>query len=69
MAVLRDTPAAARQLTRDLTSPDLRTPEAEGKWSALQVLQHGSFQRLNRSMASATDAPFGYLREQPLDQV
>lgn len=39
-AVLRDTPAAVRQLTRDLTGEELRTPEAEGKWSIVQVLQH-----------------------------
>lgn len=40
LAVLRDTPAAARQLTRDLTGEELHTPEAEGKWSAVEVLQH-----------------------------
>lgn len=40
MDVLRGTPAAARQLTRDLTGAELHTPEAEGKWSVAQVLQH-----------------------------
>jgi uncharacterized damage-inducible protein DinB len=40
MAVLRDTPAAVRWITRGLTPEVLRTPEAEGKWSIVQVLQH-----------------------------
>ncbi|MCG6956073.1 MAG: DinB family protein [Gemmatimonadetes bacterium] len=40
LAVLQDTPAAARQLARDLTPGELRTPEAEGKWCAAEVLQH-----------------------------
>jgi uncharacterized damage-inducible protein DinB len=40
LAVLRDTPGAAHQLTRDLTGDELRTPEAEGKWSVAAVLQH-----------------------------
>jgi uncharacterized damage-inducible protein DinB len=40
LAVLRDTPAAVRQLTRDLTPDELRAPETEGKWCAAEVLQH-----------------------------
>lgn len=40
LAVLEDTPAAVRWLTRGLTRKVLRTPEAEGKWSFVQVLQH-----------------------------
>lgn len=40
LAVLRDTPAATRQLTRGLTPEELRTPEAEGKWCVAEVLHH-----------------------------
>jgi uncharacterized damage-inducible protein DinB len=40
MAVLQDTPSAVRWLTRGLTRKVLHTPEAEGKWSIAQVLQH-----------------------------
>jgi uncharacterized damage-inducible protein DinB len=40
MAVLKDTPAAARQLTRGLTLEELRTPETEGKWCVAEVLGH-----------------------------
>jgi uncharacterized damage-inducible protein DinB len=40
LVVLRGTPAAARQLTLDLTAQELHTPEADGKWSAAAVLQH-----------------------------
>lgn len=40
LAVLRDTAAAARHLTRDLTDEELRTPEAEGKWCVAEVIQH-----------------------------
>jgi hypothetical protein len=40
MGVLRDTPSAVRGLTRGLAREVLYTPEAEGKWSIVQVLQH-----------------------------
>ncbi len=38
--VLRETPAAARQGRRGADPAQLRRPEAPGKWSIAQVLQH-----------------------------
>ncbi|HJU43642.1 MAG TPA: DinB family protein [Vicinamibacterales bacterium] len=40
MSVLRDTPDAARRAVDGLTAQQLRAPEAPGKWSIAQVLQH-----------------------------
>ena len=40
MSVLRDTPAAAAKAVEGLTAAGLRQPEAPGKWSIAQVLQH-----------------------------
>src|SRR5688572_3979157 len=40
ISVLRDTPAAAAQAIEGLSQAQLRTPEAPGKWSIAQVLQH-----------------------------
>lgn len=40
LAILRDTPAAAERAVAGLTPGQLRTPEAPGKWSIAQVLQH-----------------------------
>ena len=40
MSILRDTPAAASRAIEGLTAAQLRTPEAPGKWSIAQVLQH-----------------------------
>jgi hypothetical protein len=40
MDVLRETPDAARRAIEGLTPAQLRTPEAPGKWSIAQVLQH-----------------------------
>jgi uncharacterized damage-inducible protein DinB len=40
LAVLRETPAAVRQLARGLTAEELRAPETEGKWCVAEVLQH-----------------------------
>jgi uncharacterized damage-inducible protein DinB len=40
LAVLESTPEALRRLVGDLGPDDLARPEAEGKWSAAQVLQH-----------------------------
>ncbi|HWA17246.1 MAG TPA: DinB family protein [Gemmatimonadales bacterium] len=39
-AVLRETPAALRQATAGLSDAHLRTPEAPGKWSVIEVAQH-----------------------------
>ena len=40
LAILRETPAAAACAVEGLSAAQLRTPEAEGKWSIAQVLQH-----------------------------
>jgi hypothetical protein len=40
MSVLRETPIAAARAIEGLTSAKLRKPEAPGKWSIAQVLQH-----------------------------
>ena len=40
MSVLRDTPSAAARALEGLTPSQLRQPEAPGKWSIAQVLQH-----------------------------
>ncbi len=39
-AVLQETPAALRQATAGLSETLLRTAEADGKWSVLDVAQH-----------------------------
>lgn len=39
-AVLRETPAALERATTGLTDAQLRTPEAAGKWSVIEVAQH-----------------------------
>jgi hypothetical protein len=40
LTVLRDTPAALTQAVQGLTPAELQRPEAAGKWSIVQVLQH-----------------------------
>ena len=40
ISVLRETPAAAARAVEDLSPAQLRKPEAPGKWSIAQVLQH-----------------------------
>ena len=40
LSVLRETPAAAARAIEGLASAQLRKPEAPGKWSIAQVLQH-----------------------------
>ena len=40
LSVLRDTPAAAASAIEGLSPAQLRKPEAPGKWSIAQVLQH-----------------------------
>ena len=40
MSILRETPAAAARAVEGLTPAQLRRPEAPGKWSIAQVLQH-----------------------------
>ena len=40
LSILRETPAAAARAIEDLTRAQIRTPEAAGKWSIAQVLQH-----------------------------
>jgi uncharacterized damage-inducible protein DinB len=40
MSVLRETPAAATRAIDGLSPDELRRPEAPGKWSIAQVLQH-----------------------------
>jgi hypothetical protein len=40
LAVLRETPAAAARAIEGLSAAQLRKPEAPGKWSIAQVLQH-----------------------------
>jgi hypothetical protein len=40
LSVLRETPAAAARAIEGVTSTQLRKPEAPGKWSITQVLQH-----------------------------
>lgn len=40
IGVLRDTPAAAAKAIEGLSGAQVRTPEAPGKWSIAQVLQH-----------------------------
>jgi hypothetical protein len=40
LSVLRETPDAARRAVEGLTPAQLRQPEAPGKWSIAQVLQH-----------------------------
>jgi len=40
LAVLADTPHELRRLTGDLSAAELARTEAEGRWSAAQVLQH-----------------------------
>ena len=40
MDVLRDSPAAARRAVAGLSTVQLRTPEAPGKWSIAHVLRH-----------------------------
>src|SRR5262245_60660694 len=40
MAILRETPAAMRQGTAGLSAAQLSEPEAPGKWSIRQMLQH-----------------------------
>lgn len=40
LSVLRETPAAAERAVDGLSPAELRQPEAPGKWSLAQVLQH-----------------------------
>jgi hypothetical protein len=40
MSVLRETPAAVQRAVEGLSAAELRQPEAPGKWSIAQVLQH-----------------------------
>ena len=40
LAVLREMPAALRSAAADLSGTELATPEAPGKWSIAQVLDH-----------------------------
>ena len=40
LGVLRETPAAAARAIEGLSAAQLRKPEAPGKWSIVQVLQH-----------------------------
>jgi DinB family protein len=40
MSVLRETPSAAARAVEGLTAAQLHKPEAPGKWSIAQVLQH-----------------------------
>lgn len=40
IAVLRETPAAVARAVEGLAPAQLRRPEAPGKWSIVQVLQH-----------------------------
>jgi hypothetical protein len=40
MSILRETPAAASRAIEGLSATQLRKPEAPGKWSIAQVLQH-----------------------------
>ena len=40
LSVLRETPAAAARAMEGLSAAQLRKPEAPGKWSIAQVLQH-----------------------------
>lgn len=40
MGILRETPAAASRAVEGLSAEHLRRPEAPGKWSIAQVLQH-----------------------------
>lgn len=40
LSVLRETPAAAARAIEGLSAAQLRRPEAPGKWSIAQVLQH-----------------------------
>ena len=40
MSILRETPPAAARAVEGLTPAQLRRPEAPGKWSIAQVLQH-----------------------------
>jgi hypothetical protein len=40
MSILRETPAAASRAIEGLSAGQLRKPEAPGKWSIAQVLQH-----------------------------
>jgi hypothetical protein len=40
LSVLRETPAAAARAIEGLSAAELRKPEAPGKWSIAQVLQH-----------------------------
>ena len=40
LSVLRETPAAAARAIEGLSDAQLRRPEAPGKWSIAQVLQH-----------------------------
>ena len=40
LAVLAETPASIRRLTEGVEKEQLTTPEAPGKWSLVQVVQH-----------------------------
>ena len=40
LSILRETPVAAARVIEGLTGTQLRRPEAPGKWSIAQVLQH-----------------------------
>jgi hypothetical protein len=40
LSILRETPAAAARAIEGLSAAQLRQPEAPGKWSIAQVLQH-----------------------------
>ena len=40
LSILRETPAAASRAVEGLSAEHLRRPEAPGKWSIAQVLQH-----------------------------
>ena len=40
LSILKETPAAAGTITAGLTPAQLKAPEAPGKWSIAQVLQH-----------------------------
>ena len=40
MTVLRETPTALSRAITGLSPRQLRTPEAQGKWSIVQILQH-----------------------------